>query len=73
MPPRDRSPWPGCSPSTRITPIPCTRRVERLEENAGATQVALSADDIADLDATAARIGVHGDRYNDVHMGLVGK
>ncbi|MDQ1065300.1 aldo/keto reductase [Streptomyces canus] len=56
-----------------IAPIPGTRRIERLEENAGSTQVALSADDIADLDATAARIGVHGDRYNDQHMRLVGK
>ncbi|WNF00368.1 aldo/keto reductase [Streptomyces luomodiensis] len=56
-----------------ITPIPGTRRIERVEENAGATQVALSADEVADLDATAARIGVHGDRYNDMHMRLVGK
>ncbi|MFF4016139.1 aldo/keto reductase [Streptomyces sp. NPDC001843] len=55
-----------------IVPIPGTRRTERLEENAGATQVALSADDIADLDAVAARLGVHGDRYNDQHMRLVG-
>ncbi|MGA4846202.1 hypothetical protein ACOBQB_08020 [Streptomyces sp. G5(2025)] len=60
------------APPDRPAP-PGTRRVERLEENARATQVALSADDIADLDATVARIGVHGDRYNDVHMGLVGK
>ncbi|WP_217241044.1 aldo/keto reductase [Streptomyces sp. AC555_RSS877] len=56
-----------------IVPIPGTRRVERLEENAGATQVALSADEVADLDATAARIGVHGDRYNELHMGFVGR
>ncbi|MFC9683516.1 aldo/keto reductase [Streptomyces sp. NPDC056948] len=47
-----------------IAPIPGTRRIERLEENARATQVALSADDVADLDATATRIGVHGDRFN---------
>ncbi|WP_427918335.1 aldo/keto reductase [Streptomyces sp. cg40] len=56
-----------------IAPIPGTRRVERLEENAGATQVALSADEIADLDTAAARLGVHGDRYNALHMGLVGR
>ena len=55
-----------------IAPIPGTRRMERLEENAGATQVALSADDIADLNAVAAHIGVHGDRYNEMHMRLVG-
>ncbi len=40
--------------------------------NATPGQVALSADDVADLDATAARIGVHGDRYNEQHMRLVG-
>lgn len=56
-----------------IVPIPGTRRRERLVENAGATAVALSADDIADLDAAASRIGVAGDRYNDTHMGLVGR
>ena len=55
----------------QIVPIPGTRRRERLEENTAATQVALSADEIADLDAMAARIGVHGNRYNDLHMNLV--
>ena len=48
-----------------------TRRRERLEENTGSTHVALSADDIADLNAAAAAIGVHGNRYNDHHMNLV--
>ena len=57
----------------QIVPIPGTRRRERMEENAASTQVALSADDIADLNAAAARIGVHGNRYNDLHMGLVGR
>jgi aryl-alcohol dehydrogenase-like predicted oxidoreductase len=56
-----------------VVPIPGTRRVDRLTENAGATGVALSADEVADLDAVAARIGVHGNRYNDLHMGLVGR
>lgn len=56
-----------------IVPIPGTRRRERLEENAAATNVALSADEVADLDAVASRIGVQGNRYNDQHMGLVGR
>jgi aryl-alcohol dehydrogenase-like predicted oxidoreductase len=55
----------------QIVPIPGTRRRERLEENSGATQVALSADDIADLNTAATQLGVHGNRYNDHHMGLV--
>ncbi len=57
----------------QISPIPGTRRRERLEENAGATHVALSADDIADLNAAAVAIGVQGNRYNDQQMKLVGR
>lgn len=56
-----------------IVPIPGTRRTERIRENAGAAQVALSADEKADLDALVRRVGVHGDRYNEFHLGLVGR
>ncbi|NHU83998.1 aldo/keto reductase [Kocuria sp. JC486] len=56
-----------------IVPIPGTRRTERIQENAGATQVALSANEKADLDDLANRVGVHGDRYNEFHMGMVGR
>ncbi|MGI5117911.1 aldo/keto reductase [Marinactinospora thermotolerans] len=55
-----------------IVPIPGTRRRSRVDENAGATRVALSADEIADLDALAARVGVRGDRYNAAGMAMVG-
>jgi len=55
-----------------IVPIPGTRRRERLDENAGAADVALSPDDIADLDDLAATIGVVGDRYNAEGMKAVG-
>ncbi|MEE2039253.1 aldo/keto reductase [Nocardiopsis sp. CT-R113] len=55
-----------------IVPIPGTRRRGRVEENAGATRVALSADEVADLDALAARVGVRGDRYNAAGMSMVG-
>jgi aryl-alcohol dehydrogenase-like predicted oxidoreductase len=54
-----------------IVPIPGTRRRIRLEENAGATTVPLSADEVSDLDALASRVGVEGKRYNAVHMGYV--
>lgn len=57
----------------QIVPIPGTRQRERLEENAASTQVSLSADDVADLNAAAARIGVEGNRYNYLHMGLIGR
>jgi aryl-alcohol dehydrogenase-like predicted oxidoreductase len=56
-----------------IVPIPGTRRTARIEENSAATAVPLSADELADLDQLAARVGVHGDRYNEQHMSLVGR
>ncbi|MCP2267441.1 aldo/keto reductase [Promicromonospora thailandica] len=56
-----------------IVPIPGTRRLERVEENLGSTAVALSADDVADLNGLAARVGVQGARYNEHGMGLVGR
>jgi aryl-alcohol dehydrogenase-like predicted oxidoreductase len=55
-----------------IVPIPGTRRLTRIEENAGATALALSADEVADLDAIASSIGVVGNRYNDAGMAAVG-
>jgi len=55
-----------------IVPIPGTRRIERVEENAAATAVALSADELAALDSLADALGVHGNRYNDAGMSMVG-
>jgi aryl-alcohol dehydrogenase-like predicted oxidoreductase len=55
-----------------IVPIPGTRRLERIEENLAASQVPLSADEVADLNALAARLGVHGNRYDDAGMARVG-
>ena len=55
-----------------IVPIPGTRRRERIDENAGAAAVALSADDIADLNALAERVGVAGNRYDEAGMAAVG-
>jgi len=36
-----------------------------------ATQVALSADEVADLNGLAERIGIRGDRYNPEHMAFL--
>ena len=55
-----------------IVPIPGTRRRERLDENVAASQVALSADEVAGLDTLASRVGVPGDRYNPAGMSKVG-
>ncbi|MCX4854316.1 aldo/keto reductase [Streptomyces canus] len=56
-----------------IVPIPGTRRIARIEENIGATRLPLSADELADLNELAGRVGVRGDRYNEHHMSLVDK
>ena len=56
-----------------IVPIPGTRRTPRIQENAAATAVGLSADELADLDTLAQRIGVRGDRYNAALMAYVDK
>ncbi|MFJ3380538.1 aldo/keto reductase [Curtobacterium sp. NPDC090217] len=56
-----------------IAPIPGTRRTERIDENASATAIALSADDVADLDGLADRIGVAGDRYDAAGMAAVNR
>jgi aryl-alcohol dehydrogenase-like predicted oxidoreductase len=46
-----------------LSPIPGTRRLERLEENLGAADVDLTADDLADIDTAAAALDVVGARY----------
>jgi aryl-alcohol dehydrogenase-like predicted oxidoreductase len=46
-----------------IVPIPGTRRLERLEENIGAADVALTPDDVREIEDAASRITVQGARY----------
>ncbi len=49
-----------------VVPIPGTKRVTYLEENAAASAVVLSADDLAALEAAVPREAVTGDRYGDM-------
>ncbi len=46
-----------------IVPIPGTTKLHRLEENLGAADVVLNADDLAQIDAALATVEVQGDRY----------
>ncbi len=48
-----------------VAPIPGTKKVSRLEENAGADALTLSADQLSRLDAVPA---AEGDRYEDMSM-----
>ncbi len=46
-----------------IVPIPGTRKLERLEENIGATTVELTADDLREIREASEQIKVLGGRY----------
>jgi aryl-alcohol dehydrogenase-like predicted oxidoreductase len=48
-----------------IVPIPGTRKLNRLEENMGAVEVELTADDLREIDDAASQITVQGARYPD--------
>ena len=48
-----------------IVPIPGTRKQHRLEENLGAADVGLSADELTEIDDAASKIQVQGGRYNE--------
>lgn len=52
-----------------IVPIPGTRRITRLDENAGAAAIVLTADEIASIDAVLASHDVAGTRYPAMSMG----
>jgi aryl-alcohol dehydrogenase-like predicted oxidoreductase len=54
-----------------IIPIPGSTRIERVRENAGATNVKLSADDIRSLDALAPTVA--GQRYAEGGMRAVNR
>jgi aryl-alcohol dehydrogenase-like predicted oxidoreductase len=48
-----------------IVPIPGTRKLHRLEENIGAADVQLSADELREIEDAASKIQVQGGRYNE--------
>jgi aryl-alcohol dehydrogenase-like predicted oxidoreductase len=46
-----------------IVPIPGTRKLHRLEENIGAADIELSADELTEIEVAASKIEVQGGRY----------
>ncbi len=56
-----------------IAPIPGTTKLHRLEENLGAASLALTADDLREIDAAAAQITVQGARYAEAQQKMVGR
>jgi aryl-alcohol dehydrogenase-like predicted oxidoreductase len=56
-----------------IVPIPGTTKLSRLEENLGATQVELSAEDVRALEDASSKVKLEGARYPAFHASLVGR
>jgi aryl-alcohol dehydrogenase-like predicted oxidoreductase len=56
-----------------IVPIPGTRRIERLDENAAATRIALPAEALQRLDAALSGLTVAGTRYPAAGMAIVNR
>jgi aryl-alcohol dehydrogenase-like predicted oxidoreductase len=61
----EKRPW--------IVPIPGTTKLARLEENLGAAQIELSAEDVRALEKASAKIRIEGARYPAFHEQLVGR
>jgi len=56
-----------------IVPIPGTTKLHRLEENIGATNVELSAEDLAYIDNVFSKIDVQGARYSPAGQKFVNR
>ncbi len=60
-----RKPW--------IVPIPGTTKLSRLDENIGAAALALTPDDLREIDGAASKINVQGARYPEHLEQLTGR
>jgi aryl-alcohol dehydrogenase-like predicted oxidoreductase len=54
-----------------ITPIPGTRRLERLDENLASASLVLSPEDLAELDRASDSVQVQGDRYPEAMQRMI--
>ncbi len=56
-----------------IAPIPGTTKISRLEENLGAADVVLSAEDLAKIAAAVPETAIEGARYSEAGLAMVGR
>lgn len=56
-----------------IVPIPGTTKLHRLEENLGALRVALSVEDLGEVEKAASAIAIEGARYPEAYARLSGR
>ena len=55
-----------------IVPIPGTTKLHRLEENIGAADIELTAEDLSEIESSAAKIPVQGERYPEALQRMTG-
>jgi aryl-alcohol dehydrogenase-like predicted oxidoreductase len=56
-----------------IAPIPGTTKLHRLEENLAAAEVALTPEDLREIDSVLADVPVQGARYTEQQQQMVGR
>ena len=56
-----------------IVPIPGTTKLHRLEENLGAAELELTADDLTQIDAVASKIEIQGERLPEAALKMTGR
>jgi aryl-alcohol dehydrogenase-like predicted oxidoreductase len=56
-----------------IVPIPGTTKLSRLEENLGAANIKLTAEDVQALEDASSKVKIEGARYSPFHQQLVGR
>lgn len=56
-----------------IVPIPGTTKLSRLEENIGSVDIALTPDDLREIDSAASKITVQGERYPEELNRMTGR
>ncbi len=55
-----------------IVPIPGTTKLTRLDENIRAVDVELTPEDLHDIEEAASKLEIHGKRYDDKSLQMVG-
>jgi aryl-alcohol dehydrogenase-like predicted oxidoreductase len=55
-----------------IIPIPGTTRFHRVEENIGAADLELNADDLREISASLAKIEIQGERLPEAALKMTG-
>ena len=54
-------------------PIPGTTKLHRVEENLGAADLALTSDDLREIDHALSEITIQGDRYAAWMQQMIGR